>query len=70
MYILLDKVNGVQTVNDIVINNKTGVSLGYSNYAYDIEGATINNVVYPSLDSMIFEVKYPNIDIQGRVVPL
>jgi len=27
-------------------------------------------VVYPSLDPSIFEVKYPNQDIQGRVVPL
>ena len=33
-------------------------------------GATIGNVVYPSLDPMIFEVKYPNQDIQGRVVTL
>ena len=28
----------------------------------------VNNVIYPSLDSMIFEVKYPNNDIKGRVV--
>jgi hypothetical protein len=26
--------------------------------------------VYPSLDPSIFEVKYPNIDISGKVVPL
>ncbi len=32
--------------------------------------ATQNNVVYPSLDPMIFEVKYLSQDIQGRVVPL
>ena len=30
----------------------------------------MNNVVYPSLDPMIFEVKYPNNDIQGRVTTL
>jgi hypothetical protein len=35
-----------------------------------VKGATINNVVYPSLDPMIFEVKYPNLDIQGRIVSL
>lgn len=68
--ILLDKVEGVQTVQNVVIKNKTGNSIGYSDYAYDVKGATINNVVYPSIDPMIFELKYPNTDIQGRVVPL
>ena len=70
LYVLLDKVEGVQTVQNIVIKNKTGNSIGYSDYAYDVKGATINNVVYPSIDPMIFELKYPNTDIQGRVVPL
>jgi hypothetical protein len=68
--ILLDKIPGVQTVKNVYITNKVGTSLGYSQYAYDIEGATINNVVYPSLDPMIFEVKYPDTDIKGRVVPM
>ena len=70
LYILLDRIQGVQTVKNISIVNKTGLSLGYSNYAYDIAGATNNNTIYPSLDPMIFEVKYPNTDIQGKVVPL
>ena len=70
LYILLDRVEGVQTVKNITISNKVGTALGYSQFAYDIAGATINNVVYPSLDPMIFEVKYPNTDIQGRVVNL
>jgi hypothetical protein len=70
LYILLDKVEGVQTVKNITINNLTGESLGYSEYAYDIPGATIDGVVYPSIDPMIFEVKYPTTDIKGRVVPL
>tara|TARA_R110000751_G_scaffold11771_4_gene40933 strand:+ start:4019 stop:5881 length:1863 start_codon:yes stop_codon:yes gene_type:complete len=70
LYILLDKVEGVQTVKNVTVNNLTGVPLGYSAYAYDIPGATINDVVYPSIDPMIFEVKYPNADIKGRVVPL
>jgi len=47
-----------------------GENLGYSKYAYDIQGATQGNVIYPSLDPSIFEVKFPNQDIQGRVVPL
>jgi hypothetical protein len=70
LYVILDEVEGVQTVKNITISNKVGVNLGYSQFAYDIPGATINNVVYPSLDPMIFEVKYPNTDIQGRVVNL
>jgi hypothetical protein len=74
LYIMLDKVAGVQTVKNISITNKVGTifgsSTGYSDYAYDIRGATQNNVIYPSLDPMIFEVKYPDIDIKGRVVPL
>jgi hypothetical protein len=70
IYILLDRIEGVQTVKNISITNKVGTSLGYSQYSYDTAGATSGNVVYPSLDPMIFEVKYPNTDIQGRVVPL
>ncbi len=70
LYILLDKVEGVQTVNNVTVNNLTGNALGYSDFAYDIPGATINDVVYPSIDPMIFELKNPNTDIKGRVVPL
>lgn len=65
--LLLDKIEGVQTVNKVEIVNKVGENLGYSKYAYDTKAATINNVVYPSLDPSIFEVKYPNTDIIGRV---
>jgi hypothetical protein len=70
LYILLDKVEGVQTVKNITVNNKVGNSLGYSQYAYDINGATYNNVIYPSLDPSIFEIRYPDQDINGRVAPL
>jgi hypothetical protein len=70
IYILLDKIVGVQTVKSVNITNLTGTNLGYSPYAYDMSAATISNVVYPSLDPSIFEVKYPNQDIQGRVVNL
>jgi hypothetical protein len=70
LYILLDKIEGVQTVKTINISNKVGTNLGYSKWAYDIPGATKNNVIFPSLDPMIFEVKFPSTDIQGRVVSL
>jgi hypothetical protein len=70
LYILLDKITGVQTVKNITVSNLVGTNLGYSPYAYDINAATVSNVIYPSLDPSIFEVKYPNQDIQGRVVSL
>jgi hypothetical protein len=70
LYLLIDNVDGIQTVQNVEIVNLTGEALGYSNYAYDAKGATINNVVYPSIDPMIFEVKYPDVDIKGRVVSL
>jgi len=70
LFILLDKVQGVQTVQDVQIVNLTGTSLGYSDFAYDVNGAMIDNVIYPSIDPMVFEVKNPNQDILGRVVPL
>ena len=68
--LLLDSIEGVQTVKNLKIINKVGEQLGYSKYAYDIDGATQNKVIYPSLDPMIFEVKFPNEDIKGRVVNL
>ena len=68
LYSILDRVPGVQTVSKVEVVNKQGGS--YSEYAYDIEGATRNNVVYPSYDTMIFELKYPNQDIKGRTTVL
>jgi hypothetical protein len=67
--VILDRIEGVQTVKSVSIVNKVGASNGYSDFAYDISAATNNNVIYPSLDPMIFEVKYPNTDIQAKVVP-
>jgi hypothetical protein len=70
LYILLDRIKGVQTVKNIFISNKAGTTLGYSQYAYDIVGATQNQVIYPSQDPSIFEIRYPTTDIKGKVVPL
>ena len=70
LFVRLDQITGVQTVKNIFIKNKVGLPLGYSQYAYDTEAATQNGVIYPSLDPSIFEVKYPNNDIKGKVVPL
>lgn len=68
LYTLLDKVEGVQTVQNIRFENKVGGT--YSEYEYDIPGATRSGVLYPSYDPMIFEVKFPTIDIKGRVITL
>ena len=70
LFTLLDNVDGVQTVKKVLVSNKRGTSQGYSQYAYDINGATLNGVIYPSLDPSIFEVKYPDLDITGKVVTL
>jgi len=70
LFSLLDNIEGVQTVKKVIINNKRGTSSGYSQYAYDINGATQNGVIYPSLDPSIFELKYPNQNIRGKVVTL
>ncbi len=68
IFVMLDKIEGVQTVNNVKIINKTTDDGNYSVYGYDIAAATQNNVIYPSVDASIFEVKYPNVDIKGRVV--
>ena len=70
LFVLLDNIEGVQTVKDVIIKNKTGTTSGYSQWAYDMKGANQNGTIYPSLDPSIFELKYPNTDIKGRVVNL
>ena len=61
------QVKGVQNVIKVEITNKQGGD--YSPYAYDIPGAIRLGNIYPSVDPSIFEVRFPNTDIQGRVVP-
>jgi len=68
---LLATTAGVQSVmGDPNIVNRWQTSDGYSGNTYEIPAATKNGVVYPSLDPAIFEIKYPDKDIQGRVVPI
>ena len=52
----------------ILIENKFESGLGYSGNVYDMDSATKDGIVYPSLDPSIFELKYPNSDIEARVV--
>ena len=64
---LIGGVKGVQTVEDVKFENKNGEILGYSKYKYGFEKATLNNIIYPSMDPSIFEIKHPNSDIKGKV---
>jgi len=52
----------------VVIENEWQTESGYSGHVYDLQSATKDGVIYPSLDPCIFELKFPNTDIQGRVV--
>ena len=64
------KVIGVQSVTKLeIINKQDSTGTTYSPYTYDIIGATRQGNIYPSIDPSIFEIRYPDIDIQGRVVP-
>ena len=65
---IIANTKGVQTVINISFDNLFDSDLGYSGNVYDLNSATRNGVIYPSLDPSIFEVKFPNQDIKGRVV--
>lgn len=64
---LIAQVEGVQTLESVKFNNKFGEVINYSKYKYDLDQATIDGVIYPSLDPTIFEIKFPNTDIKGKV---
>ena len=67
--VILLQTKGVQSVVKLEIINKEDITGStYSALGYDIAGATRNENVYPSADPCIFEVRYPDTDIQGRVV--
>ena len=52
----------------VLIENKYKASAGYSGNFYNIDSGLIEGVLYPALDPSIFEIKYPNSDIKGKVV--
>ena len=64
----VDKTEGVQSVPKFEIVNFYDLTKGYVGNLYDIETATKNNIVYPSLDPSIFEIRFPNSDIKGKVI--
>ena len=52
----------------ILIENKHKTSDNYSGNVYDMDTASRDGIIYPSLDPSIFELKFPNSDIEGKVV--
>ncbi len=64
--LVLNTVEGVSTVQDVRIYNLCNGL--YSPYKYPIDLATSGKIIYPSLDPCIFEVKFPQTDIKGRVI--
>jgi hypothetical protein len=63
----IGSVDGVQTVSDVIITNKYRFQDGrdYFEHRYPIEEAIVDDIVYPSLDPCIFEIRYPETDIVG-----
>jgi len=76
VYVLLDGVKGVQSVIRPNENGEGGLQIVnkydglYSSNKYDMKNATRNGMIYPPKDPAIFEVKYPDTDIRGKVVRL
>jgi hypothetical protein len=63
--LLIANVEGVSSVPKVIITNKCAGK--YSSNSYNIDAATKDKIVYPSLDPSIFEIKFPDADIKGRV---
>ena len=70
LHATLDAVPGVVMIQNIKFTNKFATSDGYSGITYNMEDATNKNVIYPSQDPMIWEIKFPDSDIQGRIIGL
>ena len=64
----IGSVEGVQTVGDVTVTNKYRFKDGrdYFEYRYPIDEAMSDDVIYPSLDPCIFEIRYPETDIVGH----
>ena len=64
---VIAQTTGVQSVQKLTFTNLTGETSGYSKFKYDFKIATKNDIIYPSMDPSIFEIKYPNSDIKGKI---
>lgn len=64
VYSTLSNIEGLQSIKKVEFKNITGEN--YSQYSYDI--VSRNNIIFPSLDPMIFELRFPDVDLKGRIV--
>ena len=64
----LAKVEGVQSISEVVFKNLNQNDGNYSPHEYNLYEATHNKIIYPSLDPSVFEVKFPDNDIRGAVI--
>ena len=64
---ILANVEGVQSVIKVEFENLWNSDDGYSGNIYNLDSATYNGVIYPSLDPSIFECKNPDLNITGLV---
>jgi hypothetical protein len=62
------KIEGVQSVAYLKLSNLTTKDGDYSPIEYNIDAATVNKIVYPSLDPCVFELKNPDVDIIATAV--
>jgi hypothetical protein len=62
--LVIANVEGVSSVPKLHIKNKCKGQ--YSTNSYNIDAATKDKIIYPSLDPCVFEIKFPNSDIKGR----
>jgi hypothetical protein len=62
--LVIANVEGVSSVPKLHILNKCKGQ--YSTNSYNIDAATKDKIIYPSLDPCVFEIKFPNSDIKGR----
>ena len=70
LYLEIAAVEGVQSVLSVEVFNRYQFRDGsdYNEYLYDISSATNTGVIYPSLDPMIWELRYPDRDIIGAAI--
>lgn len=66
--LVIGSVEGVQTVTNVEVINKYKFKDGrdYQDYRYPIDEAIVDDIIYPSLDPCIFEIRYPDTDIVGN----
>lgn len=63
--LLIANIEGVSSIPMLKVTNKCGGR--YSPNSYNIDAATKDKIVYPSLDPSVFEIKFPDADIKGRI---